>query len=364
MEKQIDCDKRIRERDSQIDIVKGVAICLVVLGHCGCPVTHFLYLFHVAVFFCVSGMMYKSSYSENFYNLRLLLIRRIKSLWKPFFLYTTFFLLTWNIFVELNLYDACKKNAFEISKEIVANIFFLGHSGPLCGAFWFLGNLFFITLIYAFFDFIFIRFACKYRWICHIGMALIILFGGTLLVKYSIQSSFLRTITSTYIAYVMGTVFACLKKYNRDVFYLPMLLLGFFSLLICDKIGSIEISKGVLTNPIFYIVASISGWFFIFALAFFLDKILLLKQFFCFLGKNTMCVIGLHFLGFKLVTLFQIYVYDYPIQKLATFPVLVTISGWWFVYFVVSMLFCLSMNCIYGKTILSLKNRIPFLSGK
>lgn len=39
-----------KERNISIDIIKGIGIILMVGGHCGMPFTHFIYLFHMAIF--------------------------------------------------------------------------------------------------------------------------------------------------------------------------------------------------------------------------------------------------------------------------------------------------------------------------
>lgn len=48
---------QMKNRDLVWDAVKGVAIILMVIGHSGCPVylRRFIYLFHMGVFFYVSG---------------------------------------------------------------------------------------------------------------------------------------------------------------------------------------------------------------------------------------------------------------------------------------------------------------------
>lgn len=42
-------------RNLQIDIARGIGIILVVLGHAAFPYTHFIYLFHLAIFFIMAG---------------------------------------------------------------------------------------------------------------------------------------------------------------------------------------------------------------------------------------------------------------------------------------------------------------------
>ena len=49
------------QRDKSWDAVKGLGILLVVLGHSGCPayLHDFIYLFHMGLFFYVSGKFLK-----------------------------------------------------------------------------------------------------------------------------------------------------------------------------------------------------------------------------------------------------------------------------------------------------------------
>lgn len=55
------------KRDNCVDIVKGIAIIFMVLGHIGISddITRFIYLFHMAVFFMASGYCYSEKYSQS-----------------------------------------------------------------------------------------------------------------------------------------------------------------------------------------------------------------------------------------------------------------------------------------------------------
>ena len=46
-------------RDITIDIAKGIAILLVVLGHLQNPINKYIYAFHMPLFFFLSGMFVK-----------------------------------------------------------------------------------------------------------------------------------------------------------------------------------------------------------------------------------------------------------------------------------------------------------------
>ena len=57
-----------KERDITWDIVRGIGILLVLVGHSGCPIIlkNFIYLFHMGLFLFVSGLFITPpSPSEN-----------------------------------------------------------------------------------------------------------------------------------------------------------------------------------------------------------------------------------------------------------------------------------------------------------
>lgn len=47
-----------KRRDPVIDSMRGIGIVLMVLGHSGYPGTDFIYLFHMALFFMLSGWLF------------------------------------------------------------------------------------------------------------------------------------------------------------------------------------------------------------------------------------------------------------------------------------------------------------------
>ena len=57
-------------RDRRLDIIKALGILLVILGHTGIePASSFVNLFHVGIFFVVSGILFKENYTDTFSNL-------------------------------------------------------------------------------------------------------------------------------------------------------------------------------------------------------------------------------------------------------------------------------------------------------
>lgn len=124
--------ERIERLDHQYwDIVKGVGIILVVVGHFCWNLTWYIYLFHLPLFFFVSGYLYnEEKYGDKPY---LNVAARLKSSWMKYVL--VFWLLIWthNLWIDLKIawvypgtYDIA-----DIAREMVEAMF--GQGGESFG---------------------------------------------------------------------------------------------------------------------------------------------------------------------------------------------------------------------------------------
>ena len=93
-----------RERNKNIDIVKSLAIMMVVLGHCGFPLRNVFSLFHVPLFFMASGFCYNDKHSKSIKNILILIKKRLKQLYVPFVVINIPLILLHNLFIKINLY--------------------------------------------------------------------------------------------------------------------------------------------------------------------------------------------------------------------------------------------------------------------
>ena len=50
-----------RRRDPVVDVIRGIGILLVVVGHSGTNFWRFIYLFHMPLFIMLSGYLYRVS---------------------------------------------------------------------------------------------------------------------------------------------------------------------------------------------------------------------------------------------------------------------------------------------------------------
>ncbi len=91
-----------KEHSAYWDIVKGLAIIAVVMGHCGIQPA-FVYLFHLAVFFFVTGYFYNETrYGDDPFRY---FSARLAGSWPRFFFYSACCVLLHNFFVTRGLYD-------------------------------------------------------------------------------------------------------------------------------------------------------------------------------------------------------------------------------------------------------------------
>lgn len=143
----------MKNRNINIDIIKGIGIILMVGGHCGMPFTHFIYLFHMAIFFMASGYCFNASNSETMQDVLSFVKRKFKGLWFPYVLWTAVFSLLHNVFIKTGIYSPDPWSISEIGKNIIKSFFLHGHT-QLGSALWFISTLMQIAVLYCCIDYV------------------------------------------------------------------------------------------------------------------------------------------------------------------------------------------------------------------
>ena len=84
-----------------VSIAKSIGIMLMVLGHTRFSEKgiDFIYLFHMPLFFFLSGLCFKNKYLNDFI---LFTKRKFIGIYLPFLKWTFFFILVHNLFFKLN----------------------------------------------------------------------------------------------------------------------------------------------------------------------------------------------------------------------------------------------------------------------
>lgn len=324
-----------KARNMTMDIMKGLGITYVVLGHTHVnPMHDFVYLFHMPLFYFVSGYFYNDDYT----NKPIALFKnRLKTLYIPFLKYEIIFLLLHNIFFKLNIYSELVTSDFGIVSpyspaDFIINLFRIltfGGTEQLLGALWFFTVLFTVNVLFFLTRYIIrnmFKVKCEVIVACVVGamyLAGIILSHYAIPVKRNLDISLVAIMT-----YYLGFLY---KKIELKVPMNPMIAIACVALLCLGTLyGKTGYLSPVYIKPAIYLLFALSG---IYA-NLYISKRISHKQvsILFFMGRNTIIIMALHFLCFKLVNLTQVYWNNYPIHYLAKFPVLYAYDGWWVLY--------------------------------
>lgn len=340
-----------KNRNKQIDILKGIAIIMIVLGHCSSPFTHFLYLFHLAIFFMVSGYFWKENSINTIKDLKRFIINKVKRLYVPFVIGNVICVLLNNFLIDINIYSTISHSHFsykDMAKNIIKVLLFR-NSTELLGASWFLRILFIISIIYAIVELILTKYLKKFnKNIFHLILSCFLLILGYLL---SINNIDLKIVdTQVFICYIFFDLGRKISKYKvntNNISKFIGLVISFVLLYILNKVGSIEISKNQYTNIIYFLTVSLLGWFFVYELSYYCSKIKIVKDLLQYIGQNTMPILMCHFIAFKIINLVGVIILSKEITMISAFPVLLKGGYWWIIYTIAGVLLPLVFNKIY-----------------
>lgn len=299
--------------------------------------------FAVPLFFFTSGYFYKPS--KTIKELKTFYIKRIKGLYIPFVKWSLIFLVLHNICFHLNLYNGqygfrgATSELYtwtDFAKKAFNIIFRLTDNEQLLGAFWFIRALFIAALMVATIQFIFSKWKFTNRYV----MFLVLLIGSYFTIHFDINLPWIGSlglILFSAMFYVFGF---CYRKIENEKYYTKLSLLvatfiTFFGLTYFDKVTGV---LGIMDKYVFpYTIVAISGIIMVLNLSKLIEKSSIRSAFY-YLGNNTMIVLALHFTCFKIISLIKIYVYGWPIARLAEFPVIEQNNEcWWSIYCVIGL---------------------------
>lgn len=352
------------KRDTNIDIIKGIGITLMVLGHSQFPLTHFIYLFHMPIFFIASGYLFNLNNKHDSYSLTSFVAKKFKSLWQPFFLWNTIFIILNNLFVSLHVYASdmynytqyqdtiyAQSHYFSLKETIleITKSFFLVGGTSMTGALWFLRELLMVVVLFAIIHYFLRKCQMKTTLIVHGIISIVLLCFG-----YAIQcinmpnTTSIGTMCSVYILFYIGILFRQLNLHEKLGKHKVIISITAITVLIClNPFANVDLAGNSYSNPLFLVITSLSGWVFLWNLAYIIEKSALLTNSLCYLGKNTMPIIILNFICFKPITYLIIKIEQLPIQYLAAYPVLKSDNFWWLLYTITSILLALILSTIY-----------------
>ena len=252
-------------------------------------------------------------------------MKRIKGLYLPYIKWTLFFLILHNILFKINIYN--DQYGFKGSVSYLYNLddyadklfhlIFMASTEQLLGGFWFLKVLFVTSVCLEIYFFINTK----------IRINKIILLPTLLLVTYickiyNINLPMIGSVSLIAMSCVIFILGYYYKQYEQKKYYN---IYTFIILTILVIIGSqtnyAEMTDYEVNDVLPYIIFSVIGIISIFCISSILEHTKV-KSLLIYIGDNTMDILALHFISFKIVSLIKIYIYGLDIKKLACFPII------------------------------------------
>lgn len=339
-------------RNKKIDLIRGIAIIFMVMGHAHAPGSHLIALFNMPVFFIISGYLFNPSSVKSNKDLFQYYLRKIRTLWWTYFSWNTIFVLLNNVFIKMNIYtdNIELENMYGIHNSlnhymslkemliaIAKGFFMLGSGTKMGGAFWFLTVLFGVSIAYATMQHLLMRnrFCSRHTREIQGAFALLLLGIGYGLQKTENMIYGISPCFSVYILFYIGNCLRLLHaKYDdKKLHFLraAIAVICYGSLLCLNHMGSVNLGKNDYETPLFLLSASLAGWFILYEISYFLAETRLGKGIEV-AGENSLIIMIFHFLSFKLVSLVGILLEHKPFYLMAAFPVLYNDGVWWIFY--------------------------------
>ena len=320
-----------KKRLDWIDVAKGLGILMVLYGHSYGPHNRYIYLFHMPLFFLLSGFLYNPRGS-----FRDFLIRKVKSLYIPF--------VGWNILIligrlipKLMRGNLTSGIILSTLKKIGGVLLTLDKDGDYLGAIWFLGALFTVSVAYKFLDVFIEEGAYKRLFIT----ALCFIAGiSALYITLPYKQSRVLILSMFYaLGYLVRLHWEEFRKcFTWAAGAVALILLAWIGMTTRADLGNNE-----YTSLLLFFFAACLGSFVTVWLARMIDsgksKLCVYgKRCLSWWGRNSMDILIWQFVMFRLVAAFQFWMEGEPVRRALKERIYITSGGWWITYTAVGIL--------------------------
>ncbi len=354
------------EYNRKFTIFKAFGIILVVMAHCTyyTPIYKFVHGYNVVFFLFVSGYFFNDEYLQTpvaFFK------KKLKRLYKPWVIYGITYVLLHNFFIYLNIlnYDFRLKkiiDTYSIQDIIYKSyqvILFYKWKEPLLTPLWFLFGLFTGLVVLYSISFIISKYKTKNFELFRLIAVLLILIAGFL------GSYYYPRFNIIFRPLIIGALIYTGKLYRiyeqKIPLSLPIALLCFIFYYFSTRFSTdINVGGMRFDNHFVFIATSIAGCYWLLTLSDYLSRnSFIFSKSLEKIGQNTLSIMALHFLSFKIITLIQIHFYNYPVKFLSFYPVIpYKTAYWWIPYTIVGIIVPLFLSFLYDKIGNLVKKRI------
>lgn len=356
--------------DKSIAIAKCFGIIFIVSGHCCAmggngyqsiiqtEISNYIYLFHVPLFFMLSGYFFSTKYlNEKFIFVR----KRITGLWLPYVKWTILFLVLHNTLYTNGFYANWKEqipiyyNLHE-NLALVAKSFLFKANDQLIGGFWFIPVLFYcsifsLTIVYL------LKHSLKT--LNYNLITIIAIITSLSLSVYLIESSthlFFCMVLCASAIYLTGFLARNIElksRYNKVIFLTTSTIV----VIICSNLNPTNFLslKQWYDVLILYGTGCLGTWTWVIISRYIAQssktKVINLLT---YIGENTMIILALHFTCFKLINLAKIWFYNFTDIPFGSFPIVANDPShngivWICLYVIVGVGIPIMIKCLSDK---------------
>ncbi len=353
-----------KKRDSFVDIVKGIGIISIVIGHAGkkislfgisIRITDFVYTYHIMIFMFVLGFLFYGKGEKR--GLIKQTWKTFWSNWKLYFIYVFAFVLLHNLFFNLQMITGEAYNFKQMVICIIKAAFFIHQEAGL-SPFWFVP----MYVVSAGLFYVCFYIANKASKPCLFHLFFIVLSAAVgfflnitnIQIYYHCQTSFLA-VPVCYLGYFCRKYFSIVRKSLK--WYGAILVAAALYGLLLLNVGVVELYLGELMNGwLFYPVTAL-GIYYCLCLAEIVNKIKYVNNALAYIGKNSFHVMALHCTAFKLLDVCIGRLRGISAEAYSVFPVAFEC---WYLYYPVGVLLPLLVPLAIGQ----IKKRIEKIRSK
>lgn len=309
------------KREKIWDIVKGVGIISIVIGH-ATPISEvhdFVYMYHLAIFYFIASYFYNEQKYGN--NPGKNLGKKLETNWKKYIFYSTILILLHNVFIKYNFYNLNAEVYIDFESIIIRILNSMTFKGSelFAGALWFVPTLIFALGIFGEIVYVSRKISnilyCKLektrKYVKYIMIIFFVSLCGILgvyLNKNAIELNY--HIHTVFLILPICALGYFTRKYKNNInkikkWYIVILILIASTVLllyfIIKKNMQIELSKEMIVNGYMFYILSFIGICFCISLAIVIEKIPIVNKMMILFGKNSFTIMALHFASMKLV---------------------------------------------------------------
>lgn len=302
-----------------VDIFKAIAIILVVIGHATGKYNMYIYQFHMAAFFFISG------YTTNFRSRSFLKTCWIKFCSMILSIISIFFcgIILLSILDKLGIYSILFKDPYVSGISAIREFFMHGNNNVIwMGATWFVIILFQINIMH---KILYDICGESSNWIHVISSITLFILGYYFVnhginIKVSLFTIDLMLIGQFYfyLGQLCKSYSVIESKFNNFKINIIFFFVAVFILYVF-KDYTVDYPSRKFGPIIINVLSSINGIIFVYTVSLFFSKINRLKEILKYIGNNTMGILLFHFMFFKIAYLILIILNIIPLDYMKNF---------------------------------------------